>query len=315
MGDFRNEFAWSKSRSRKFSDCRRLFWFDVYGKWPGWEAAADPRTREIYILSHLKSRWMWAGEVVHASIARILRSYRDGELLDPEEELKGLRERMRADFASSRARRYQQPGCHKTCALREHEYEEAIEKAEWERVVSGAEQNLRNFIDSPIFSQLKGVRSESWLAIDEKEPSFFLLDGVKVWVKVDASHRNGEESVRVIDWKTGSSEDDLTPLQLAIYALYAASAWSVPEESVVVGLCDLSGTKAKHHEERISRVDLSAARDYVSAEVREMESLLRSGREENQAVEESYSPTDKPRICRSCGFVRVCDVSPLKATS
>jgi len=267
LGDIRNEFAWSKSRSRKFSDCKRLFWFDVYGKWPGWEVTADPRTREIYVLSHLKSRWMWAGEVVHASIARILRSYRDGEFLDPEEELKGLRQRMRADFASSRAKRYRQPGCHKTCALREHEYEETIEKIEWERVVSGAEKHLRNWIDSEIFSQLKAVRSESWMAIDEKDPTFFLLDGVKVWVKIDASHKSDADGVRVIDWKTGSSEDDLTPLQLAVYALYASSAWSIPEENVVVGLCDLSGAKAQYHEERIPGADLSAAREYVSGEV------------------------------------------------
>lgn len=312
MAELRNEFSWSKSRSRMFADCKRLYWFNVYGKWGGWEAGADPRTRELYLLGQLKSRHMWAGEVVHAAVATILRAYRDGELIDPDTVLKGLRVKMRQDFQISRAQKFRTPGNAKCCALREHEYKETVAKEEWERVASQVEGCLRNFIASDLFGRLKKVRTEDWLAVDEPKPSMFLLDGIKVWVKVDAAYRSGK-GLHIIDWKTGASEDELGPLQLAVYSLYAKNEWLQGGEGrIYVGLCELADDRARFVESEIPHEDLEAARRQIREETERMAALLVSTREENKAKEEQYPGTDTPKTCRSCNFQRVCPVSLIK---
>jgi hypothetical protein len=311
MGDLRNEFAWSKSRSRKFADCRRLYWFDVYGKWGGWDVAADPRIRELYVLSHLKNRHMWVGDVVHIGVATILRAYRDGELIDPEQIVSGLRERMRQDFRDSRAQKFRQAGHVKCCALREHEYKEDISKEDWERVASKAEACLRNFIASEVFAELKQVRTADWLAIDESKPSAFSLKGIKVWVKIDAAYRS-EKGIHIIDWKTGNSEDELGPLQLAVYALYAKGEWLAGRGGAIqVSLCDLSSNPALLSEEAIEPADLEDACKQILADSEAMAALLSSSREQNVALEERYPGTEVPRTCRGCNFHKVCPVTPL----
>lgn len=312
MTELQNEFSWSKSRSHKFSDCRRLYWFDVYGKWGGWKVEADPRTRELYLLSHLKSRHMWAGEVVHGAIASILRAYRDGELIRPENVLAGLRERMRQDFRESRDRIFRKPRRAKSCALREHEYQEEVTKEEWERVACKAEGCLRSFIASDIFGQLKRVRTEDWLAIDDPKPSMFLLDGVKVLVKIDAAFRS-ETGLHIIDWKTGVSEDELGPLQLAVYSLYAKSQWPGGTDGRIhAGLCELAGDGARYEEREVPPQELEAARLQIRQETERMAALLASSREENKALESQYPGTDVPKTCRSCNFQRICPVSLIK---
>lgn len=311
MAELRNEFAWSKSRSRKLVDCKRLFWFDTYGMWGGWKATAPDRTKQIYRLHKLKNRKMWAGEVVHVSIARILHAYRDGEVLDPEEVVRDLKPRMRKDFGDSRDGRSHEPGGSKLCSLKEHAFNEQISKEEWAKVAAHSEKCLRNFIGSDLFQKLKRVRTSDWLAIEEDEFAFFQVAGVKVWVKVDAAYRS-ERGVHIIDWKTGNAEDELGPLQLAVYSLYARSAWlGLGKGDVFAGLCDLAGDEAVHVEEVVTEDQLETARRQILAEADTMAALLSSSREENVGLEDKYPGTDVPKVCRGCSFHRICPVTPL----
>lgn len=181
---------------------------------------------------------------------------------------------MRDEYRSSRTKKYRQAGNHKTCALREHEYDEKVEDAQWEKAVSKAESCLRHFIGSKMFDQLKRVPSERWLTIDEDPPASFVFDGVKVWVKIDAAHKTEEGRIRIIDWKTGSTEDEWAPLQLAVYSLYAMDAWKAPPERIVVGLADLSDPSIAWVERAIEQVELDAAREQIRSDVRLMEGLL-----------------------------------------
>ncbi len=103
MGGLVNEFSWSRSRDSTFKDCRRRYYFQYYGSWGGWEATADPETREIYILKQLKSRQMWAGEVVHSCIERSLENLRAGiEPLALEKILSLTLDQMRTELFGAR---------------------------------------------------------------------------------------------------------------------------------------------------------------------------------------------------------------------
>jgi len=130
MAALLNEFSWSRSRDGTFQECRRRYWFQYYGAWGGWEATADPETRTIYLLKQLKSRQMWAGEVVHACIQRSLENLQAGvEPMAVDDILSLALDQMRIEWKQSRDHVYRSRP--KTLALFEHEYDVPVSAAEW----------------------------------------------------------------------------------------------------------------------------------------------------------------------------------------
>lgn len=301
MTDLVNEFSWSRTRMKSFEDCRRMFWYSAYGGWGGWEKSAAERTKEIYVLSKLKSRWMWAGEAVHVAVAETLEAYRAGAQAP---EIK-LRERMREQWKSSNDRVYRKPKMAKTCALFEHEYEVGVD--DWPEVAAHAEKCLAEFLRSPLHGELRALERPQWLAIEELDS--FALDGVKVHVKLDAAHRwNG--GIRIIDWKTGKSGEESDPFQLAVYALYAIDAWRATPDSILVIEANLATGKC--FERRVTAEEIESTRARMLESIAAMKSLLRGSPDENVAVESDYEATRDPRLCRRCNFSKVCPDKPLK---
>jgi len=301
MTDLINEFSWSRSRMKAFEECRRMYWFQVYGGWGGWEKRAPERTKETYILSKLKNRWMWAGEVVHVAVAEILQSYRAGAGT-PEID---VRQRMRDQWKSSRDTVYRQPRMAKTCALSEHEYGDAVD--DWAEVAEHAERCFQTFLASPFHAELKGLSRDAWLAIEDLDS--FPLDGTKVHVKLDAAHRT-KDGIRIIDWKTGRGAEESDPLQLTVYALYAIEAWRAGPDDILVVEANLSSGKS--FERWVAPEDLGETRRKMLASVDAMKSLLEGSPEENVAEESKYGVTDDPRSCRRCNYRKVCSDKPLR---
>ncbi len=311
MADLINEFAWSKSRAQHFAECRRLYWFQHYGKWGGWNPEAAPRTRELHILSKLQNRFMWLGDNVHKAVAEILNAHRRGAPPDIPDVLRRVWLRMSDELESSRSRRYRDPGMAKTCALREHEYELALDKDEWERLLARAQECLQNFVGSTVYGELKSMPADRWLVIDPPKPAAFDLDGVKVWIKIDAAHREGDGGIRIVDWKTGGSADEWAPVQLGVYALYAARAWEVESSRIRVAVCDLGSPGAPMETCSVEPVELESVRQFIRRDAAEMKGLL-APPAENRAEEDAFPGTDSPRACRSCNFLKECPVSPFK---
>ena len=106
MSELKNLFSWSKSRDEEFRECLRMYYYDRYASWGGWEAKAPEAARAAYVLKNLKNRWAWKGEIVHHQIEHLLRSLRAGHPLTPEDALERLTSSMRLDFKNSKAKRY-----------------------------------------------------------------------------------------------------------------------------------------------------------------------------------------------------------------
>ncbi|MGC1135804.1 MAG: hypothetical protein WA941_23470 [Nitrososphaeraceae archaeon] len=68
MADFKNKFQWSISRQRNFDKCKRLYYYNHYGMWGGWDTYAPEETKLCYRLSKMTNLQMLAGSVVHALI-------------------------------------------------------------------------------------------------------------------------------------------------------------------------------------------------------------------------------------------------------
>ncbi|MGD9261521.1 MAG: hypothetical protein PVG44_13820 [Desulfobacterales bacterium] len=182
MSTFKNDFSWSISRDRVFQTCPRQYYFNYCGYWGGWEYSAPQRTRQIYILTQLKNRYMWAGAKVHDCINHTLTNLQRGiKVLDVDQIVDITLNQMREEFRSSRGKRYQSHL--KTCALFEHEYELEILDAEWKLVADDMEQCLRNFYASETFGMLKELPQQSWLEVEDF--SSFNLNNTKIWAVLD----------------------------------------------------------------------------------------------------------------------------------
>jgi hypothetical protein len=182
MSTFKNDFSWSISRDRFFQTCPRQYYFNYCGYWGGWEYSAPQPTRQIYILTQLKNRYMWAGAKVHDCINHTLTNLQRGiKVLDVDQIVDITLNQMREEFRSSRGKRYQSHP--KTCALFEHEYELEILDAEWKLVADDMEQCLRNFYASETFGMLKELPQQSWLEVEDF--SSFNLNNTKIWAVLD----------------------------------------------------------------------------------------------------------------------------------
>lgn len=296
----KNEFSWSKSRDEAFRECLRRYYFQYYGFWGGWERDADARARQLYVLKNLQSRQMWAGSRVHAAIRHVLEHVRKGV---PPPALERMEEEtlnaMREDFRNSRAKKYrEQPK--KTCGLFEHEYEVPVPDEEWKKNAEHVRLCLRNFYGSEIFKRLCGVPAADWLEVEDL--ASFQLDGLRVMVQLDASHKEDGRIV-IYDWKTGRIEPGRADLQFACYVLYAMDKWKVTASQVTAMEFNLPTATEIRHE--VTDEQLETAKDYIRESADEMLFPL-ADPENNVAEEDAFEFTEDERACKRCNFVKVC---------
>src|SRR5262249_47409683 len=132
MVELANEFSWSRSRDGTFQDCRRKYFYQYYGAWGGWDPAASPDVRRLYVLKQLASRQQWAGRIVHDAVEMAFQVMQVGRGVPAEPFIADVIERMRSEWRASRAGHYRDNP--KSPALFEHEYAVALKPEAWKAV-------------------------------------------------------------------------------------------------------------------------------------------------------------------------------------
>lgn len=303
-----NEFAWSRTRAACFDECPRRYWFQYYGHWGGWEAGAPPRTRQIYVLKQLKTRWMWVGDIVHQAIERAIKGLHRGHSYAEGETATWALEKMRAEFRASREGQYRDRPKRVT-GLFEHEYGLPVTDAEWREAADHMRHCVSGFFQSPYLARFSALSASAWLPLEELDS--FVLEGVKVFVKLDAVFRRSGTEIEIVDWKTGRDEEP-DPLQLACYAAYAVEKrWvETPEQVMTV---EYNVAVGRAHESRMTAERLDHVRGEISASLARMRDLLDDPRR-NLASEEKFPVTDQARACGLCNFRKVCPEAPIHQT-
>jgi len=297
-----NEFSWSKSRHEKFEDCPRAYYYQYYGSWGGWEAAAGSASRELYVLKKLSTRWQWAGSVVHEALRHMLnRARMAGDRKGLEELLAQTRQRSRAVWSASRDKSYWREAS-RIEGLLEHEYGEPVPPEEWKRLWEEViEGSIRAFYRSETFDRIRAVPPDRWLTVDELDSWPF--EGTKVWVAIDFAYRDEGGRIHVLDWKTGR-ERDVDHMQVAIYAMYAREKWGAPPEAVQGGLVYL-GSGAERVDVDVDPAALEASRQKMRGSIAAMKGLL-DDPPRNQASMARFPPVEDRQACRRCPFRRPC---------
>jgi hypothetical protein len=304
MPEARNEFSWSRSRDGVFQECRRKYYYQYYGSWGGWDAAADPEVRHLYVLKQLASRQMWAGRVVHDAVEMALHAFADGRDLPVEPFIRDAIERMRGDWRGSRDGRYRDDP--KLLALFEHEYRIALKPEVWQALSRNVGQCLRNFFRLPLVAAIRATAPEHWSI--EHWSKVFDFEGTQVWVAPDFGFWSDDGRLTLVDWKTGGGGGpDGASFQLGCYALYAAEVLGVEPARVDLVEVNLREPEASPH--RWDEARLEAVRDQVRLSIRAMKAYL-ADPGANRAVIADFERTEDRRICRGCNFRAVCRPEP-----
>ncbi len=302
MGTFRNEFSWSHSRGETFRECLRRYYYQYYGHWGGWERGADPAVRKLYMLRNLKNRYLWAGSVVHDSVADLLGKVRAGLVVpSPEDAAEAAVARMRTEFRQSRDGAYlTRPK--KALGLSEHHYREPVDDSEWRSFADMARRSIIGFAQGPFLQSARELPPADWLTLEELLT--FQISDAKVYVKMDFAYRRASGGAVICDWKTGKRRPQPEGLQLGCYALYATEHWGVKAEEIQVIEANINtgatGTA------QLSLEHIEEARREIGKSIEKMRGLLRDP-QENAAREEDFPPKPAERNCRRCVFREVCD--------
>ncbi|MCB9792951.1 MAG: PD-(D/E)XK nuclease family protein [Alphaproteobacteria bacterium] len=299
MGELQNTFSWSYSRHGLFAQCRRKYWLNHYAFWGGWSRRAPARARALYVQKKLTTQPMWIGTVVHEIAEGALKAMQQGVTPWVERAVEMARERAEADIEASRAGRYEQdpkryPGfqCH-YYGQEEPDFDAAIEQIE---------AQLRTLFAHPVFRRMMAVPER---IVEVEELRQIDIEGVPVWVVLDAMVSDGEGGLVIIDWKTGKDhEDEKIARQLGIYGIYATQERGVPVEQVrTLHVNTRFNTMTQHP------VD-AAVLDETRAFVRESADAMRAALTkpaENEGREEDFPmlPEGDP-ACERCRFRRDC---------
>lgn len=289
------EFSWSVSRHDTFQGCRRRYFYSYYA------SNDDPEVRRLKKLSALP---LWAGSVVHETIEAFLKE-RDTLPSEIEQEAiirAAVHGQMLSDWKDSE-------GGSLRFRLFEHEYEVPVDPEDKKIVVGIVMRSLRNFFRSPTLASAIAAGRARWLTVEDLVS--FDVGGVMVFLRMDLAYRDAAGGVVIVDWKTGRAEGRFNEVQMAGYALYAASqGWAASPEEIQTELAYLA--VPRYTRRTIDAKKLDHARAFIAKSAGNMKALLLDP-VANLARLEDFAMIDRPQVCRRCNFRRLCFPRPAEA--
>ncbi len=300
-GKFKNDFSWSYSRSAKYKQCPRAYYYHYYAAWEGWEQNAPQPVRKAYLLKNLTDLPRWRGTLVHETLKFAMARLKAGHPVDKAGLFEQLRRRARADIADSQSGRYRQSP-NKVTGFKEHYYKTNTPPADWQAAQSTAEHLLQTFVNSDLYTNLGSQPAKTFLNVETLQ--WFTVANVKVWVQMDLARYDGK-SIYLYDWKTGQVDPVEVQQQLAIYGLYARHAWpefaSASIKGVVYALAD-----NRLHQFDLDDTLLQTTQTKVGADATQLQNLLVDPRA-NLAEITRFPMIDDLSVCRQCQFRELCD--------
>ncbi len=161
--------------------------------------------------------------------------------------------------------------------------------------------NLTNFYHSQVFEEfrsggkLKSSNLEKWI-------TFKLMGYASIKGKMDMGFDSASGEYFVVDWKTGSIENEETSLQLLIYAIWGIEVENIDPQRIKLFKAYLQENKVEPLE--FSDEHILRAKMRVIQDTQTMEKLHKYGVE---GVEEAFSKINLPnKICPQCPFEEFC---------
>lgn len=288
--EYTEKAGWSFSRFDTFKTCKRQYFFDYYGKK---YAPSDLRER-IEILKNLMSPAILLGQIVHDSIATVIKRYQmRGEEI-PYQEIKEKSNRSLLNALTSPL-------------LLDSYYGIAISPARRFDLSFQLESCLDAFYASRWYAEMRSAPSElkeHWI-VEPEDFGEFRLDGLKVYAKVDFAFPTADDGLRIVDWKTGKRYADKHAIQMQGYILYAHDVHAYPLEKIDAVL-EYLADDGDPIEYRMTQPDFDSFRKRVKRELSDMHSYCLDPDANVPLPMESFSLKAESKWCSWCKYRELC---------
>ena len=308
MGRLKNELSWSRTRKATLDTCPRLYYYQYYQKWEGWNWDAPEGARLAYQFSKMTNLPMLVGHAVHETIRVMLCDLRDHgrvRLADPSDH-------ARRDILTKTWRDAKKELWRKS--LKNHPpvfeiyYQVDENRLDLKQIGARATACLETFESSELFAELSNETDRKWLAVDDP-PSFDestkqKLDGKTIWALPDFA-RDVDGICEIWDWKTGSKSPH-DEQQLRSYALFARDRWGYPAERIrLMGFYLKTGEVVEYPCDTQSLADIEAV---IREDFATMESLLDDvPNNVPKDADVAFPRIENGSTCRNCFFRELCD--------
>lgn len=285
---FTPELGWSVSRYDIFNTCRRKYYHNYYAKHD------EPELRDrALMLKSMTTVPLEIGNIAHdvmeSILHRLIKSSQPVDIV-----------RLEA-FVRQRAQEYVT-----SKKFLEVHYKEQEEIA-WEPIAERAFASIRNIVTSDRFQWILNLPQSSkdqWMI----EPAGFgetRIEGMKAYCKVDFMLPH-EDTIYIMDWKTGKPDPEKHRKQLIGYALFASFHFEGRFNHIIPMVCYVKEGYEEVQPE-ISNADIQDFVDTVRKESEEMKSYTLDEMKNLPKMKAAFPLTDNISSCRFCEFRELCD--------
>jgi hypothetical protein len=268
---------------------------------------AAPEVREAYIQKKLCSRPAWIGIIIHEALEWLIKQNIAGYSPTPEQLVERFRRKALQQIEDSERGFYRfRPS--KTLGFVEHYYEIAGMES-WEDSVTEICRQLSELKSNRILLRTLTVIGQ---VQEVEELKQIEINGVRVWVSIDALVSDTKGGLTIVDWKTGKAHtDESVSAQLSVYALYVLRTY-LRHETESDGLAKIRTVFAnlrsgEHKVWTVSADDLKMTRQLIASSADAMRSRL-SVVETNVALKENFPKVEEgSELCGRCKFRRTCE--------
>ncbi|HEY7980127.1 MAG TPA: PD-(D/E)XK nuclease family protein [Candidatus Eremiobacteraceae bacterium] len=307
MAEITNEFAWSWSRHQMLYQCARKIYWQYYGSWGGWDAAAPKDAALAYRLKQLKSVAMLVGDLFHEVLGERLRMRSDAPAPVPVAQIREeVERRLLKRLRESRHRDWERFAQPKKYAMLFEDYygpgvNEGMSDAALQQIAACAQGLAASPYGRRSFEVPKRrLRIIDPVSFDDKKMT---VDGVAVYAAPDLVAEDKHGTLHIIDWKTGRP-GKANIAQLAVYGLYVSEKLGAPIDRITAHLVYLRGGAVELHGNL--REGVAEARRMISTYTMDVRARLADVASNTAGDIGQFPMTEDRSLCRRCNFREIC---------
>ena len=247
---------------------------------------------------------MWAGSIVHETIAEALNRYaHKGRAIRTGELQARARYKLRTGWVESVNREWEKSPKRNNLIELYYGNGKTLPKERTDGIRDLVYGCLEAFAESTILGEILAVPYMNWKPVDQLDS--FQIDGTKVWCAIDFAYTAPDGVLHVIDWKTGKSESESLRQQLACYAFFAKTRWAATMPTMsLAGVFLRDDARRSHYD--ITDQDLVDVQESILSSAAAMRAKLVDVENNVPMDEDAFRLCENERICSRCNFKEVC---------
>lgn len=300
------ELSWSTSRIKILEKCERGYYYHYYLSHNGWNLNSTEMQKEAFMLKKLSSKDILCGSIVHKALKYLIVKNKKGiditqELIDKITNAAIKEFRRCCDMSEKYADTWNKY-TKEFDMLQEYFYRIDITEQEKTYIESKIIRCIKNGAQSTTFKYLQSNNIEV-LELESDQFTYFYINGIKVYAKLDLLYVDYIGKYIVVDWKTGKEDID-NELQLAIYAKYISEKYNIKSSDII---CRIEYVETNTFTEKVfSDEELKDISLIVNLSMKQMLDYL-DDKTINKAREMiAFNRTKDAYKCKNCNFKKLC---------